>query len=143
MTICCLMDGFAFTGIIAFLTSGDSSTLLSQVILFILFMGMNLLLGALFFLLKINILVSMQSYKPIVPNYPSQWRIINTFMTVGNWGITFSVPLMFLSKNLIMLFVLSTMIAVSFFIWGYLRNFKPILEEARRKRNLQSASQHN
>ena len=128
MTICCLMDGFAFTGIITFLTYGDPSTLLSQVILFVLFMGMNLLLGALFFLLKINILVSRQSQKPIIPNYPTEWRTINKFMTVGNWGITFTVPLMFLSKNLIILFVLSTIIMVFFFIWGYLRNFKPIVE---------------
>jgi hypothetical protein len=144
MTVCCLMGGFAFTGIIAFLTAGDPSTLLSQIILFSLFMGMNLLVGAVFNLMNIGILVSMQSKKPIIPiGYPTELSRITAFMTVGNWAITFSVPLMFLSKNLVMLFVLSTMIAVSFFIWGYLRNFKPILEEARRKRNLQSASQHN
>ena len=137
MTICCLMNGFAFTGIIAFLTVGDPSTLLSQGILFILFMGMNFLLGTVFFLLKINVLVSMQSQKPIIPIYPTEWPAINTFLTVGNWIIVFAVPLMFLSKDLIILFVLSMIILVFFFIWGYLRNFKPIFQELRRKGLLQ------
>jgi hypothetical protein len=125
------MGGFAFTGIIAFLTAGDPSTLLSQIILFSLFMGMNLLVGAVFNLMNIGILVSMQSKKPIIPiGYPTELSRITAFMTVGNWAITFSVPLMFLSKNLVMLFVLSIIITVFFFVWGYLGSRKKVYQPA-------------
>lgn len=133
ITICVLLGGFAFTGIIAFLTSGDPSTPLSQVILFILYMCMSFFIGAVFVLNNINNLVSMRSPKPIIPVYPTEWRTINTLMTVGSYGIQFAVPLMFLSENLIILFVSSIILTVFWFIIGYLRSWKPVEKELRRK----------
>lgn len=132
-TICCLLGGFAFTGIIAFLAFDDASTLLSQVILFALFIVMGMFLGAVFTLNNINNLVSMQSQTPIIPIYPTEWRTINILMAVGSWGIQFVVPLMFLSKNLIVLFVLSMIVTTFWLIIGYLGSWKPIERELRRK----------
>ena len=136
MTVCALIGGFAFTGIIAFLMSGDLSTLLSQVILFILFEIQGMFIGAMFILNNINNLVSMQSQKQIIPIYPTEWRTINTLMTVGSWGIQFAVPLMFLFKNLIILSVLSMIMTVFWYIVGS-RGWKPVEGELRRKGILQ------
>ena len=131
-TICCLLGGFAFTGIIAFLTSGDPSALLSQVILFTLFMGMGFFIGSVFILNNLNNLVALQSQKPIIPIYPTEWRTINTLVMVGSWCIQFAVPLMFLLNNLIILSVLSMILTVLWFILGT-RNWKPVEKELRRK----------
>ena len=132
-SICVLLGGFAFTGITIVLTLGDPITPLSQIILFIMYMGMGMFLGAVYELNNINNLVSMQSPKPIIPIYPARWRTINTLMSVGGFAIQFSVNLMFLLKNLIPLFVLSLGITVFWFIWGYLRGWKPVEKELRRK----------
>ncbi len=132
-SICVLLGGFAFTGLTIVLTLGAPVTLLSQIILFIMYMGMGMLLGAVYQLNNINNLVAMQSPKPIIPIYPSRWRTINILMSVGGFAIQFAINLMFLLKELIPLFVLSTGVTVFWFVWGYFRGWKPVEEKLRRK----------
>lgn len=132
-TMCTLFGGFAFTGITIILTSGDLSAPLSQFILFMLYMAMGMFIGAVLELNNMNSLVSLHSPKPIIPLYPERWRRINFFITVGNAAILISVALMFLLKNLQILFVLSIGVGVFWFIWNYFRGWKPVEEELRKK----------
>lgn len=132
-SICVLFGGFAFTGITIVLTLGDPSTPLAQIILFVMYMGMGMFIGAVYELNNISNLVSMQSPKPIIPIYPARWRRINLLMSVAGFAIQFSINLMFLLKNLIELFVLSTCITAFWFIWGYLRGWKPVEKKLRKK----------
>jgi len=117
-------------------TLGEPSTLLSQIILFVLYNGMGMFVGAVFELNNMNNLISLQSPKQIIPIYPVRWRTINILMTLGNFAIQLSITLMFLLKNLIPLFVLSTGIMIFWFLWGYLRSWKPIEKELRRRGTL-------
>ena len=132
-TICGLLGGFAFTGITIVLALGDPRLLLSQVVLFILSTAMGMFLAALFDLNALNNLVCLHSQKPIIPIYPARWRRINIYMTLSGFSISMSVNLMFLLKNLIPLFTLSTSTSLIHFIWGYLKSWKPVEKELRRK----------
>ena len=131
--MCALFGGFAFSGITIVITLGDPSTLLAQIILFIMFMSMGLFMGAVYELNNMKNLVCLDSPKQIIPIYPARWRRINTLMSIGGWAIQFSINLMFLLRNLIPLFILSIGITLFWFVWGYLRGWKPVEEELRRK----------
>ena len=132
-TMCVLFGGFAFTGITIILALGDPSTLLSQSILFMLYMAMGMFIAAVLELNNMNNLVSLHSPKPIIPIYPERWRRINSFITVGNVAILFSVALMFLLKNLQILFLMSIGVGAFWFIWNYFRGWKPVEEQLRKK----------
>lgn len=132
-TICSLFGGFAFTGITLIITLGEPAIPLLQVILFILYMSMGLFTGAVSEVNNIQNLVSLHSPKQIIPIYPARWRTVNMLMTIGNFAIHFSITLMFLLKNLPILFVASLGITVFWFSWGYLRGWKPIEKELRRR----------
>ena len=135
-SICVLMGGFAFTGITLIITLGEPFNSLSQIVLFIMYMGMGMFLGAMYELNNISNLVSMTSVKQIIPIYPTRWRRTNLLMSIGGFTIQFSINLLFLLKNLIPLFVSSLCIAVFWIMWGYLRGWKPVEEKLRRKRIL-------
>jgi hypothetical protein len=136
-TICSLFGGFAFTGIIAFLTSGDPTPILSQVTLFILYLTMSFFTNAVFSLNNLNNLVSMQSEKTIIPIYPKIWRNILNYMAIGMTGLEIAVPLMFLSKNLVILFIVSITIMMIMLYKMVVRDWNPIEKELRKRGILQ------
>ncbi|MGZ4947210.1 MAG: hypothetical protein ACXV5N_12645 [Halobacteriota archaeon] len=99
--------GFAFTAIMLVVTSVEPITPLSQVILFIFFISMEGLVLAAWMLFYLNLDISMDSPKPIIPIYPTQWPIINAFSVLSISGISIAITLTFLLRNLVMLFVVS------------------------------------
>ena len=125
-TICSLFGGFAFTGITLIITLGEPAIPLVQAILFILYMSMGMFTGAVSEVNNMSNLVSLDSRKQIIPIYPARWRTVNILITVGNFAIHFSITLRFLLKNLPILFVVSLGMTVFWFIWGYLRGWKPL-----------------
>ena len=133
ITIYSIFAGFAFTGIILFITSAEPITLLSQVILFILFVAMEALVVATWILHFINLRISIESPKPIIPIYPTQWPTINTLSIFGVWAITIAISLTFLLRHLVILFVLTIIadlaggIILTVFYW------RPVAQEMRKK----------
>ena len=124
---CGLMAGFAFTGTVVVLTSlGDPSTFLSQLSLAIMYSAMIIFLGALFELHFLNITVSIQSPKPIVPYCPARWVTINRYMFTGSFLVTAAVPVMFLLKNLVLLSALSMPAAVLGNLLFYFHSWIPV-----------------
>jgi len=137
-TMCGLMSGFVFAGITVIIgTFTEPPTLISQVILFILSQVMGMFIMALWELHYMNILVCLQSPKLIIPNYPDRWRIVNTLIGAGSFLEMFSINLMFLLKDLKLLFALSTCTALFGFAFMNLRRWKHLKEkiDERRKRN--------
>jgi len=129
-TICGLMSGFVFAGTTVIIgTFTGPPTLLSQVILFILSQTMGMLMMALWELHYINILVCLQSPKLIIPDYPERWRVVNTLITVTSFLMMFSINLLFLLKDLTLLFALSTCISVFAFALMNFRRWKPVREK--------------
>ncbi len=132
-TACGLMAGFAFTGILVVLTGlGDPSALLSQIALAILDLGMIMFLRALFELHLLNVVTCMRSPKPIIPIFPEslpRWRIINRYLLVGSFLVTISIPVMFLLKNLTVLFVLALCLAILGNVLFYFRSWLPVKKE--------------
>jgi len=129
-TICGLMSGFVFAGTTVIIgTFTGPHTLLSQVILFILSQTMGMLMMALWELHYINILVCLQSPKLIIPDYPERWRVVNTLITVTSFLMMFSMNLLFLLKDLTLLFALSTCISVFAFALMNFRRWKPVREK--------------
>jgi hypothetical protein len=133
ITVCFVFAGFAFTGIILFVTSAEPSTLLSQVILFILYISMALPVWAGLMLHLINLEIAMESHKPIIPIFPNQWPIINAFVIFSIWAIAAAVTLTFLLRNLVILFVVSITaemvggIFVTVFYW------RPVAQKMRKR----------
>jgi len=132
-TACGLMAGFAFTGTVVVLTGlGDPSALLSQIALAILYIAMIVFLGALFQLHLLNVATCMHSPKLIIPIFPGslpRWRIINRYMLVGSFLVTISIPVMFLLKNLTVLFVLAMCLAILLNVRFYFRSWLPVKKE--------------
>jgi hypothetical protein len=129
-TICGLMAGFAFTGILVILTRlGDPTALLSPIVLVSLNFAMDFFIMALFELHLLNILTSLESQKAIVPINPSRWRIINRYIFLGSFLLLASIPVLFLFKNLILLFVLSISWAVLSYILFYSYRWKPVYQK--------------
>ncbi len=125
-TICSLMAGFAFTGMIVALTGiGYPSTLISQFVLAILFSAMTIFLIALVELHFLNLLVSIRSPKQIVPLYPNRNRRIESLLFVGIFLVTFSISVMFVLRNLIMLFIFSICATILGYVWFYFKLWKP------------------
>lgn len=134
-TICGLMAGFAFTGMIVALTGmGTPSTLISQFVLAILFSAMTIFLIALFELHLLNLLISTHSPKQIIPLYPDRNRRIQNLLIAGVFLVTFSISVMFLLRNLIMLFILSICATILGYIWFYFNRWKPIIEKLKSKK---------
>jgi len=131
-SICALMAGFVFTGTTVVLASlAEPITLLTQVVLFILSVAMVVFSFSVWELHLVNILTCLQSPKPIVPNCPERWRVINTLIIIGSFLELFSVNLLFLLKDLRELFVLSMcfdvpIFALRFYRW---RSVKAKLDE--------------
>jgi len=126
---CGLMAGFAFTGTVVVLTSlGDPSTFLSQLSLAIMYFAMTMFLQALFELHFLNITTSVQSPKPIIPRSGplAGWTAINRNMFVGSFLVMASIPVMFLLKNLVILFALSICFAVLGNLLFYFRSWIPV-----------------
>jgi len=126
---CGLMAGFAFTGTVVVLTSlGDPSTFLSQLSLVIMYFAVIIFLSALFELHFLNITVSIQSPKPIIPRSGplAGWTVLNRNMFIGSFLVTASIPVMFLLRNLVLLFALSMSAAVLGNVRFYFRRWIPI-----------------
>jgi len=133
-TICGLMGGFVFSGIIVILTTlEDPSILLSQIALFILSQAMGMFTMAIWELHYLNILVCAKSPQPIIPNYPARWRIINTYITAGSFLEMISIQLMFLLKDLTILFVLSSCSSVFGFIMMFHKRRKLVKTRSNEK----------
>ena len=129
-TVCGLLAGFAFTGILVILTRlGEPSALLSQIVLVSLNFAMDFFLMALFELHLLNILTSLNSPKAIVPINPHRWRIINRYIFFGSFLLLASIPVLFLFKNLILLFVLSICWATLGYVWFYFYRWKPVYQK--------------
>jgi hypothetical protein len=133
ITVCFVLAGFAFTGIILFVTSAEPLTLLSQVILFILFLSMEATVFAGLMLHWINLEIAMESPKPIIPIFPNQWPTINAFLIFSVWAIGAVVTLTFLLRNLVILFVVSITAEV---VGGIIMNvfyWRPVAQKMRKK----------
>jgi len=129
-TVCGLMAGFAFTGILVLLTRlGDPEALLSQIVLISLNFTMVFFLMALFELHLLNIVTSLNSPKAIVPINPSRWRIINRYMFSGIFLLMASISVLFLFKDLILPFVLSICWTVISYIWLCFYRWKPVYQK--------------
>jgi hypothetical protein len=128
-SICALMAGFVFTGITVVLaTLAEPVPLLTQAILFTLLVAMHMFSFAMWELHLVNVLTCLHSPKPIIPNYPARWRVINTLIIVGSLLELFSVNLLFLLRDLRELFALSMGVSVPLFALLCYR-WKPIKEK--------------
>ena len=129
-TICGLLAGFSFTGILVILTRlGDPTAVLSQIVLVSLNFAMDFFILAVFELHLLNILTSLNSPIAIVPMYPPRWRIINMYIFLGTSLLMMSIPVLFLFKNLILLFVLSICWTIIIYIWFFFYRWKPVYQK--------------
>ena len=130
MNICALLAGFTFTGIMVVLTSlGDPTALFSQIALAILVVALGSFIIALWGLQDITTLTCIQSPKPILYRDVVRWRIINTTLWLSTVLLTMSISVMFLLKNLIILFIFSIIVMASGNIWSYFSLYKPVKKE--------------
>ncbi len=130
MNVCALMAGFTFTGIIVVLTSlGDSGALFSQIALAILVVTLGFLFNALWELQYIITLACIHSPKPIIFRDLARWRSIQMYLWLSGFFLMISIPVMFLLKNLTILFIFS----LGFLVLGSIRNYfyrwKPVEKE--------------
>ena len=120
MNICALMAGFTFTGIMVVLTSlGDSSALFSQIALAILVVALASFFTALFELQYVGILTSIRSPKLIIYRDEARWQTIRMTTWLGVFLLNMSIAVMFLLKNLIILFIFT----LAFLMLGSIRNY--------------------
>jgi hypothetical protein len=133
ITICFLFAGFAFTVIILFITSAEPITLLSQVIFFILFVAIVAFICAAYLLHFMNLHISMESPKPIIPICPTLWPTINALLFYGSWGTLTAIALTFLLRNLVILFVVSIIAEMVGTISMIVFYFLPALQKMRKK----------
>ena len=130
MNICALFAGFTFTGIMVILTSiGDSSVLFSQIALAILVVALGSFFTALFEIQYITILTSIRSPKPIIYRDEARWRTIRIAIWLGQLLLMMSITVMFLLKNLIILFMFSLVVLVLGSISSYFYRWKPVEKE--------------
>lgn len=129
MNICALLAGFTFTGTMVVLTSLDSSALFSQIVLAILVVALASFFTALFELQYVAILTSIRSPKPIIYRDEIRWRTIRMTLWLGGFLLMLSIPVMFLVKNLIILFIFSLAVLVLGSIRNYFYRYKPVNKE--------------
>ena len=130
MNICALLAGFTFTGIMVVLTSlGDPSTLFSQIALAILVVALGSFIIALWELQDITTLTCIHSPKPIIYREAARWRSIIMILWLSTVLLTMSIAVMFLLKNLIILFVFSLIVMAAGNIWSYFYSWKPVKKE--------------
>ena len=130
MNICALLAGFTFTGIMVVLTSlGDSSALFSQIALAILVVALTSFFAALFELQYLTTLTCIHSPKPIIPRDLARWRTIRIALWLGQLLLIMSITVMFLLKNLIILFIFSLVVLVLGSISSYFYRWKPVEKE--------------
>ena len=129
MNICALLAGFTFTGTMVVLTSLDSSALFSQIALAILVVALTSFFAALFELQYITILTSIRSPKPIIYRDETRWRTIRIAIWLGQLLLMMSITVMFLLKNLIILFIFSLAVLVLGSISSYFYRWKPVKKE--------------
>jgi hypothetical protein len=130
MNICALLAGFTFTGIMVALTSlGDSSALFSQIALAILVVALASFFTALFEIQYITILTSIRSPKRIIYRDEARWRTFRITLWLSTILLTMSISVMFLLKNLIILFVFSLIVSVLAIIRSYFYSYKPVKKE--------------
>ena len=130
MNICALLAGFTFTGIMVILTSiGDPSVLFSQITLAILVTALGSFFTALFEIQYITILTSIRSPKWIIYRDETRWRTFRMTLWLGGFFLMMSIAVMFLLKDLIILFVFSLIVLVLGTIRNYFYRWKPITED--------------
>lgn len=130
MNVSALMAGFTFTGIIVVLTNlGDSSALFSQIALAILVVTLGFLFNTLWELQYITTLICIHSTKPMIFRDLARWRTIQMALWLSGFLLMISIPVMFLLKNLTILFIFS----LGFLVLGSIRNYfyrwKPVEKE--------------
>ena len=129
MNICALLAGFTFTGIMVVLTSLDSSALFSQIALAILVVALASFSTALFELQYITTLTCIHTPKSIIYRDEARWRTIRIALWLGQPLLMMSISVMFLLKNLIILFIFSLVVLVLGSISSYFYRWKPITKE--------------
>ena len=130
MSICAFMAGFTFTGITVILTSiGDSSALFSQIVLAILVVALSSLFLALWELQYMLTLTCLHSPKPMIFRDLARWRTIRTALWLSGSLLMMSIAVMFLLKNLTILFIFSLGLLGLGSIRNYFYRWKPIEKE--------------
>ncbi|WP_455369679.1 hypothetical protein [[Eubacterium] cellulosolvens] len=130
MNICALLAGFTFTGIMVVLTSlGNPGALFSQITLAILVVALGSFIIALWELQDIITLTCIHSPKPIIYRDAARWRIIGMTLWLSTILLTMSITVMFLLKNLIILFIFSLIVMAAGNIWSYFNSYKPTKKE--------------
>ena len=128
--ICALLAGFTFTGIMVVLTSlGDPSALFSQITLAILVVALGSFIIALWELQDITTLTCIHSPKPIIYRDEARWQTILMTVWLGGFFLMMSIAVMFLLKNLIILFIFALAVLVLGSIRNYFYRWKPVTKE--------------
>jgi hypothetical protein len=124
------MMGFAFTATVLVLTGiGDPNTFLSQAVLFVLFCTTFICLITVVEMIQVQMKHCIHSPKPIIPIYPTRNRFITNLLSVSGVVFITSIPVMFLLRNLIQLFVLAICVdGIVSFLYRFYR-WKPMAKE--------------
>ena len=124
------MMGFAFTATVLVLTEiGDPQALLSQTVVFILFCTTFICLITVVEMIQVQMKHCIHSPKPIIPIYPARNRFITNLLSVSGVVFITSIPVMFLLRNLVPLFVLTICIDGVVSLWYRFYRWKPMAQE--------------
>ena len=124
------MMGFAFTATVLVLTGiGDPNAFLSQAVLFVLFCTTFICLITVVEMIQVQMKHCIHAPKQIIPIYPTRNRFITNLLSVSGVVFITSIPVMFLLRNLIALFVLTMCVNGVVSLWYRFYRWKPMAKE--------------